>query len=381
MSDLTAEKEFPTNYSSDAVAVLRAMSLTDGKHIRLVGSMSLRSQQYAGDFDAQEKVVSEAKGMRALDLFARGLKDAIKRLRSLPNTFIADIKAGVVEDWIVIPDTARVQEDKVIGFNATASRARVDELVQQKVMTPAEAKEAYALLKDSVTPAEFLVAKNAVRPHIVRWRPIDVLRGYVVLRDGTHYTLQDAVQSPGITKIDAISWVNGNHFTEFSCLYYFYIGDKWINPTPVNLQQSLKEDIVGLMAEGKYFKALKRRFALAKSQNDTATLEKLQPILNGDLGRIYSVAGDIDTILYMIEHYKQFPGEEVDFELDQFRDRFARIYGIKDFLYAEPSMLGKLAAAIRAPNSSRGRALMAKHLRDVLAHLEEILKKYTPKTV
>lgn len=379
--DVLEEKKFPQNYSSDAVRVLRAMSLTNGKYLHLVGSMALRSQQYAADFDAFEYVKSEEGEMRALDLFARQFKEAIQRLRALPLTFIADIKAGVVEDWRVIPDTARIENDKIVGFNVVAARGRVDELVKQKVITPAEAKRAYKLLKDGMTVADFLVAKNAIKIHIIRWKPADVLRGYVVLRDGSQFTLQNAFNSKGLTKVDAISWIQGNRFTEFSCIYNFYSKGQWLNPTPTNIKSSLKEDIIDLIAEGNWFKALKRRFVLAKMEKDTTVLEKLQPILNGDLGRIYSLAGDIATLRYMIENYKNFPDKEVDFEIDQFRDRFSRIYSIKDFIYAEPSMLGKLEAAIRAPRSSKGREFMLKHLTDVEDYLKKILRTHTPHTI
>lgn len=379
--ELLADKQFPQNYSSDAVRVLRAMSLTDGHDLHLVGSMSLRSQQYAGDFDAYENVRSKEPQARALASFAAKFKNAIKQVKAIPDAFVADIKAGVVEEWRVIPAEAGIVGDKIVGFNLAAARAKVDMLVRGKILGPAEGKEAHALLKEGMGPAAFLVAKDAIRPHIVRWTPAEVLQGFVVLKDGRRFTLEDAFTSRGLTKLDVIAWMNGNHFAEFSCIYNFYVGDKWINAVPINLQQSLQEDITSLLADGKPFKAMKRRFVLAKLQNDVATLNRLQPILNGDLGRIYSLMGDIGTILYMLEHYNNLPQQAIDFELDQFRDRFSRIYGIKDFIYAEPAMLGKVATAMRAPRSSRGRALMAKQLRDVEAHLQEILATHTPKNV
>jgi len=52
-------KEYPTNYPADAIAVLDSMSVTKGKGVELVGSMSLRSQQYAGDYDANDFVPLE----------------------------------------------------------------------------------------------------------------------------------------------------------------------------------------------------------------------------------------------------------------------------------------------------------------------------------
>lgn len=379
--DLTEEKQFPQNYSSDATSVLRAMTLTGGKGLHLVGSMALRSQQYAGDFDAYEDVESSDGEMRALDNFAGQFKSMIKELRGVPNTFIADIKAGVVPNWQVIPTEARIVDGKIVDFNVVAARSRLDEIVREKAISPAEAKEYGAMLKDSLSPEEFLIAKATIKPHVMRWTVAEVLQGYKVLQDKSHYSLQDAFNSPGRTKVDAISWMNGNHFAEFSCIYNFYAKGKWLNAEKVDVKQGLMEDIASYTVQGKPFKAMKRRFALAKAENDTKTMATLQPILNGDLGRIYSLAGDIGTLLYMLDNFKNVPDKAVDFEIDQFRDRFSRIYGIKDFIYAEPKLLGQLAAAMRAPRSSRGRAIMRKHLAEVEEALNEMLRLHTPKNI
>ena len=59
-------KEYPTNYPADAIAVLDSMSVTKGKGVELVGSMSLRSQQYAGDYDANDFVEMNMKTDKAV---------------------------------------------------------------------------------------------------------------------------------------------------------------------------------------------------------------------------------------------------------------------------------------------------------------------------
>jgi len=379
--DLKEEKQYPQNYSSDALQVLGAMSLTEGKGLNLVGSMSLRSQQYAGDFDAFENVESSAGEMRALDGFAREFREMVKNVRGLPNTFVADIKAGIVPNWQVIPQEAKIVDGKITGFNVVASRGRLDDLVREKAISPAEASAYASLLPDKITPEQFLLAKATIKPHVVRWTVPEVLQGFKVLQDKSHYSLQDAFNSPGLTKLDAISWIAGNHFAEFSCIYNFYAKGKWLNEVPIDVKQGLLEDMASYQVQGKPFKALKRRFALAKATNDTQTMLTLQPILNGDLGRIYSLTGDIGTLLYMLEHYKNFPDKEADFEIDQFKDRFSRIYSFKDFIHAEPQLLGKLAAAMRAPRSTKGRAIMKKHLEEVQAALEDMLRVHTPKNI
>lgn len=85
------EKEFPRNYSEDVVRVLEALSLDGkGKNLMVVGSASLRSIQYAADYDANDY----AYDMSSSELAAR-LKDVIRRLQKIPDLAIGDIKCGM----------------------------------------------------------------------------------------------------------------------------------------------------------------------------------------------------------------------------------------------------------------------------------------------
>jgi hypothetical protein len=297
------------NYSSDAVRVLEAMSMTDGKGLIVVGSMSLRSSQYAGDFDGYEIVrLNESSDAKALDALATKFKERVRALRSLKDVFVADIKAGELNG----------------------------------------------------------------EPQ--RWTVADVLAG-----SKKGYTLQQAFSSNGITKLDAIGWINGNHFAEFSVIYEAYNKGRLLNTAPEDVRESLMEDLKEYEAEGNPFKALKRRFSLAKLDDDRATMEKLLPILNGDLGRLYSLTSDIGTLLYMLENYDRLPIEDIRFEIDQFRDRFARIWTLKDFVHIEPALLAKVTAALKKPNTGPGRASLARTLEGMRDVISGILAKHTPK--
>ena len=54
--DILVKKRYPDGYPDDVVDTLNLMSLTHGKKMKLAGSMPLRSQLYAGDYDAVEIV-------------------------------------------------------------------------------------------------------------------------------------------------------------------------------------------------------------------------------------------------------------------------------------------------------------------------------------
>ena len=98
------KKDYPSGYPADASEVLRMMSFSDGKKVQIVGSMSLRSQIYAGDYDATEVV--DIIGTRQLVVrdLVKKFRQIIRDLINLPNTYVGDIKSGSIEEWVIIHD-------------------------------------------------------------------------------------------------------------------------------------------------------------------------------------------------------------------------------------------------------------------------------------
>jgi hypothetical protein len=172
---------------------------------------------------------------------------------------------------------------------------------------------------------EFLEIQRDIRYHIVRWTPAEVKRGFKILRDGRRFTLDEAIQTPAITKLDVVAWVQGNRFTDFSCIYEFRKGRKALNPAMRNIVEGLKENVYELYHEKDYFKMAKRMFALARVTGAYPLLSVLTQLFNGDLGRIYVVYGDIGTLEFLLENEGSVPKEKVQFEIDQFRNRLANV--------------------------------------------------------
>lgn len=373
MEDDVRSKEFPTNYSSDATRVLDAMSFTKGRSVGLLGSMSIRSQQYAGDYDAFEIVnLKENSDEIALHSLAVRFKEIVKDVKALPKTYIGDIKAGSVEDWRVLPRNAVVKDGKLEGMDVVFSRRKLDELEKAKVISPNEAKYGHSLLKGKMTPIRFLEAKQKLKFHIVRWSVEDVLRGSKRLRDGRTFTLEEAFLSPSITKMDVISYVQNNRYTDFSMIYYFRNNGKLLNPDLYDFVDSIKENILYYEKKGNPFKVLKRKFALAKFERDATTIAKLTPILNSDLGRIYHVLGDIGTLIHLLEDEKPDP-KTVRFEIDQFKNRLSNVYTLSDYLKEEHTILGEIESALKDPN----RETLLTKLRKLEDRLQRILNENT----
>ena len=336
----TTIKNFPANYSQKVLEILSALSLTDLKDSKLVGSSAQRSQLYAGDYDAFETVKATSASS-----VASGLKDVVKSLRAIEECYIGDIKCGEVPDWNPFSKNARVDNGKVLDFNPTQSQAIVDKLRSENIITPKEASDAAALLKHATTPFGFLAARKEIRWFILRWKPENILNESLIYRGHT-FLLEDAIESGGMVKVDAIGNIH-DRFTEFSMIYDIFIKGKRVSATPTNPIKGLCEDVV-YYEKASPFKALKRLFALAKIGNNPAFAKELVPILNSDLGRLYQIIGDLKTIETLLERPKH-PMDEILSQIDEMKHRMGNIYQLRDFLAEEHDIIGEINSILKSP--------------------------------
>lgn len=326
MADIVARKSYPDGYPIDALEIISKMSFSSGRNVQIVGSMALRSQLYAGDYDTIETVQ-----VKSIHEIVKKFQNIIRDLQNTSTTYIGDIKSGCVEEWKIIYNP----------YNYNQSRTKLDELHSLKIITSEEYRKGLHLLKPHLSKLELLKVSRELRFHIIRWKPDDILKGYKYLIDGRKFTLEKAFQTPTITKLDVVSWVQNNRFTDFSIIYIFKRGSKILNPGMGDIEQSIRENIYVLNHEGNYFKMAKRMFALARLKGYTRIMKLLSYMFNGDLGRLYMVYGDLGTLESMFESSNKLPFDRIQFELDQFRGRLSNI-GLPKYLEAENGILHDL---------------------------------------
>jgi hypothetical protein len=355
--DLIREKRFPGNYTEEVLDVLKRLSVTNLKHVKIVGSTSVRSQQYAGDVDANDTV--------KIDSYAQAaslLKEVIKRLDS--SIFITDFKIGEVTMWDVLQGDTREGE-----FDLVKSLQKLSAL-KKSIISEAEFKGAERLLRAVKDPLTLVEAKKAIRFHILRWKPSEVLAGVKKVR-GLTISLEDAIASGGLIKLDVIK--DTDRFTEISMIYTMKLNGKQ-RKVGQNLIESLEDDIV-YFDKRNAFKALKRAFSLAKVTKNTSELEFLVPLLNSDLGRLYNIISNVDTILLLLEQ-PDVPIDDVHENLDEIKARMGNIYSLKEFLDVETNILGALETM---------KKMSAKRLKPALlsltTSLQTILNKETEKKI
>jgi len=226
-------------------------------------------------------------------------------------------------------------------------------LYQENILTKNEADEALEVIKNGRSKIGKLLAKDVLKYHIVRWTPAEILKGSKTLRDGRKYTLEEALLSPAITKLDVIGLIENNRYTEFSMIYSFVVSGVPLNPEEINIKKELEDSVSLYRHKGDLFKVLKRKFALAKLEGNTKRLKKLQPILNGDLGRIYQILSEIGSLIDLLERHKTIaPIATIRYEIDQLKGKMALIYANSHYLKKETHLLNELNALLEAPKSN-----------------------------
>jgi hypothetical protein len=283
----------------------------------------------------------------------------------------------VIEEWRVLSKDAMIVNGKVVGYDAESSREKVMRLRKQEIISPQEESYALKLLVKNPSPEIFLMAKADLKYHIIRWSVDDVLRGVKKLRDGRDYTLEEAFHSPTITKLDVIGLISNNRYTDFSIIYQFMNNGAVLNPDVIDVEQSLKENIIAYKLKGDIFKTLKREYALAKYNEDLKRVAELTTVLNSDLGRLYQIVSDIGTLIGLLEDHKGVDLNKIRFEVDQFKSRLANIYSLKGYLKIEPIVLDQINLALRSPN----RKMMLGRLRLLKNNLNRQLQIETKKKI
>jgi len=311
-------KPYPYGYSQEVVNIIKKITFSKGDNNYFVinGSAGITSQMYYGDYDIMETVdetVFKMKGLtfdNYIELLVERFQNIIRKLLAIDLLYIGDIKCGEIAEWNV------------------SSVTQLTRLLDKKIISKDEYNTAVKELKCDT-------CFRSRRFGVIRWSPEDILKGYKILRDGRKYTLADGIKSSsGMTKLDIIYYINSK-FTEMSVIYRFKYGDKEFAVSKKEIKDLIYETGMLNYMEGKFFKVIKRMFSLARIDNDDERLGQLTTILNSDLGRLYSVISDINTILYILDNVKSIPKKRLKNEIQEFRSRLVNVYTLNHWMKLE----------------------------------------------
>lgn len=332
---LLSQKLFPDNYNDAVVAILQKMSLTQSlKQIQLAGSSTVRVLRFFADYDALELVKAPK---------AKQLQNTVRRLLDTPLCYITEFKGGEITEWNVIQN----------NYNYIHAKQKLDTLHTQHIITDGEYEEASQLLQPNPTFAEQVKIKKLLRFGVLRWTPKDILRGHLVLRDGTHFSLQQVFKDGSVTKLDVVAWVK-DKFIEFSMLYVSTY-------TPVSLDD-IRNDIRFYLDVGNYHKALKRMYTLSRTQlrrkeQPDYPIEHLVSILNHPISTLYVILNDIQAIYYVMQNADSLPKKHLSLTLQTIRENLGTLAEPAKLINAEKHILKMLKVLEQEPSREMVRCL------------------------
>jgi uncharacterized protein YqgQ len=309
------QKKYPDNFSEDIISTIEDLTLQSGTQPFLQGSGRLKLN-YPSDFDlAQYTPVNKN--------IIPDFKSVINKLLKRKNVYIADIKSGEIPFLKVIPtDTNEINyNERREGFII-----KLNELYKNGCIDKEEFNESISILKPDLKNMDISIVKHYIRFEIIRWKPQDILKGFVVYR--THKVpLNKYLFGDNTTKIDTIIWVNGIRYTECSMIYFFLLNGKPTNSMATEYIETIKNEIPYLLYKKRYMKICKRINNLETySENpNEKILEQFYKLFNSDLSLLNQVLGDIAVLKYLIENINHIPKEKFEFEIDQMKYRLGNM--------------------------------------------------------
>ena len=331
------KKDIGMHLSTALKDIIKIMSFND-KNVLINGSFAYRNNIFATDIDLDEMV--NEKNIKTL---AKKFKTIVKNITTTNNIFITDIKLGYIPNWDIIPET-----DDYDDYNKAKYIRRANKLLDEKIITNDEHKQCEELLTDSVTPLEFEKIKKEFRFGLIRWKPKNVLDGEITLRDNTKYTLEDGLKSDSVFKLDTIALLNNNRYTEVTIIYELRINNKRLNNFKIDFIKNITDEIYLLIDDAKYFKAMKRLYALCLyssqhfkqySAENEEMMQYFNKLFNSNLGELYSIITQIGVIIEILEEKRD--NKHIHEVLDDEINRLAHLNNIKTFVKNEKSIINK----------------------------------------
>ena len=342
------------------------------KNITILGSFGVRSQLYPSDIDCFE-VVKENKLINIYNKF----KSIINNLTNNSNIYIGDIKCGVYEPLRIIDETAFIVNNKVYRYDYNKSIKKLHQLYDDGLINLKEYKKGRELLVPNPNEEQLGKIKKDLRLHIIRWKPTDVMRGYIVMRDNTKYHFTDALASPSLFKMDIIYYLD-NKFYDITTIYD--IRDNNGNKTKMvyyDVRNTLISDIKMYRSKKDYFKVMKRYLSLLKYdykfRNKTMNKSKiivLTKVLNSQLGQLYQVKTMVDTLIYLIDNHHHLNKDRIRKNVGIVIDRLSYLYGTR-YIGKERRIIANLMSIL----TEKSVGSIGNHLISIYEDLETILNE------
>jgi len=299
------KKRFPEDYTTSEDLIIKVATKPNPdeqgdpkfENRVLYGSNIFLGNIYSGDIDIMTKIPLYKQAQQVKNIINNIVYDKHK-IEFGVDVFIGDIKMGFtkykeLKNYIGIYD---FKKNELIGYDASSFRRLIKSFglydVEEKIF-------------DNPTLEEWI--KLYYEYHLLvtrRWTYEEVLIGYQVEEDGSHFTIEDAVTDTEITKIDIYS--NGESFVLIECTNMLIDPkkyDKTIKEVDQNVFQSM---LTCLYVKQDYLKALKRLYSLTRKRKQIDLALKLHAfVYDSNVATINYVRTLMNIGNYVIQNYHQ----------------------------------------------------------------------------
>jgi hypothetical protein len=325
-------KKYPDSFSDDVTDILKILTIPDTFKVALLGSSALKIV-FPSDYDSYSQV-------NVTNRTTEDFKQVIKKLllykseefekmrRTEKGVYIGDIKIGIIPEFRIVAEDIKTSEWE---SQIPDMLQKAKSLKDKKIIDDKEYKLCLDLIKPKITYADMLIAQSELNFQNVRWKPHDVLKGFVVYRT-VKVMLDDALYQKARVKIDVIGWVAGQRYCELSMVYKFYRDGVIIYDENKTLMAVLKQQVLTNGYNKNYMKMAKRMLSIERFRDNPNIniINKLFSLFNSDLGRLSQIISDIQNYIYMIEHFNKLtksplPLYRLRFESNQFKSRLSQI--------------------------------------------------------
>jgi hypothetical protein len=326
--------------------------------IEIFGSANYRLQKYGADVDLTQGFSSSGNFEEFLKLFEKKMIKIVKTIVKKKNHYVTEVKAGL--DMRYSLDVGRCMNGNY-KMNPDLFHI-VDQMYKEGLFNDLEytrIKIIYAKsLKQALNQDDYDIVYNTIRERLIlRWSAEEIIKGRKIVAGGYNIPLIDALKFSTPTKIDMIALYDGKfiEITNFVVLAY-KIGDVYytLNKDFPNKeseiikfqQKGLKKEIEKLLYSDYYygpFKAVKRTFALARVLRDKNMLQKIIPIVSGDISLLYQIRSELEADLLVMEFADNPDIKIIDSHIDKSRIRIAKVLNIpKNILITINEMINKI---------------------------------------
>jgi hypothetical protein len=347
MQSILRQRPYPESYTKEDIKNIKLLSFTDDGAMPF-GSASYIIQKYPGDLDLYEIIIENDTIEGVISSFAKKMQKVITAITDLNDHWVTEVKAGVDSRFDLSIGTL-INGKYVINIDNVISMMRILSSIENGDISD-EADEILYMISDprqSRSQDTYEAVSEFFRNlKVIRWTAKEIKKGKI-MKNGMEISLIEALHSKAHVKIDMITFLDGK-FTEVTNFFFLasMIDDKlhlintsfdFTDQTQFiqNYEQQIKNEVEKLLYsrdDFSPFKAAKRMWAFSRVFYNTAliykqTIDKLTPIISGDISLMYQIKSEIDAILLI---YSKAPKTDLNERIQFWKVSLSHIINLTD---------------------------------------------------